>query len=242
MSALHKVLETRRTFPSSSWPKTDWDQVLALRDPAAYEEALGEICRTYHGAFLRSLRRNDPTKAEDLVQDFVLYLLRKNPLALADPARGRFRDYARTMMVNFARKEHRRGQSQRRGAGAPHFALTDEAATAEAPGAESFDHEWARELVGRVVESFKRESADPEILRLALGGLAGYETPGPEETYEAVSGRLGRPAGTLRSDVSRTRERFRQRLRQEVALTTVRSGIDEELRYILNALLAHPPA
>lgn len=222
----------------SLWPETDWDRVLALRDPAAHAEALAEICKTYRTVFLRVLRRWDTQHAEDMTQDFILGLIQHDHLQRVDPALGRFRQYVGRMLMNFARKHHLRGLRLKRGAGAQHVDITEEAEIGlSAPGTEIFDHEWARGLVDRVITAFQQESMEPEILRMALRELLSHGAA-PAASYAALAASTGRSESTLRSDVTRIRARFYERLKQEVALTTVRSEINEELRYVLRALEA----
>lgn len=241
-SADKPCLPDSRTLPvnhsphPSLWPETDWDMVLALRDPAAYEEALADICQTYRKVFLRVLRRWDAQHAEDLTQDFVLGLIRHDHLQRVDPALGRFRHYVGRMLMNFARKHHLRGLRLKRGAGAEHVDIMEVMDLGgESPGTEVFDHEWARGLVDRVVAAFQQDATRPEILRMALRELLSGETAAPAG-YAELAASTGRAESTLRSEVTRMRTRFFERLKQEVALTTVRSEIDAELRYVLRAL------
>jgi len=212
--------------------------VLALRDPAAHAAAMEEICHAYHPVFLRVLRHRGAANAEDLAQDFVVALLRNQALQRADPVAGRFRSYVRKMLENFHLRHLRDEGRQKRGGGAVHLELAEEHAATEAPGGELFDREWAREVLGRATASFRKaEKADPELLRMALGELVLREASGVAD-YAELSARLGAPASTLRSEATRIRDRFRDRLRQEVALTTVRSEIDGELKALFRFLLA----
>lgn len=222
-------------MPPSPWPETDWDQILALRDPAAHAEALNEICRSYHPVILRVLRGMDAANAEDLSQGFLEDLIQNHRLHRADPGLGRFRHYLGKMLENFTRKQHRKKVRQKRGGGIVHLELREDSAAIEPAGTEFFDREWARTVMDRVVEGFKREEAKPELLRLALRELLGGGESEPE-SYAELSARTGSPEGTLRSEVTRMRRRFHERLKQEVALTTVRSEIDSEIRYLLKAL------
>ena len=221
----------------SLWPETDWDKVLALRDPAAHAEALAEICATYRPVFLRMMRRHDGAHAEDMTQDFILGLIEQEHLQRVDPALGRFRQYVGRMLMNFVRRRHRDQQRLKRGGDTEHVELGEDACVSEAPGTEQFDHEWARGLVDRVVAAFQQEAQRPEILRMALRELLSGETAAPPG-YAELAASTGRTESTLRSEVTRMRARFFERLKQEVALTTVRSEIDEELRYVLRALEA----
>lgn len=233
-----RVPATAPSSPPSLWPETDWDKVLALRDPAAYAEALAEICATYRPVFLRVMRRHDGEHAEDMTQDFILGLIQHDHLQRVDPARGRFRQYVGRMLMNFVRRRYRDQQRHKRGGDMEHVELADDTGVSEAPATELFDHEWARGLVDRVLAAFQQESQRPEILRMALRELLCSETAAPAG-YAELAASTGRAESTLRSEVTRMRARFYERLKQEVALTTVRSEIDEELRYVLRALEAH---
>jgi DNA-directed RNA polymerase specialized sigma24 family protein len=230
-------IEDHRSAPSL-WPETDWDRVLALRDPAAYEEAIAEMCRIYRPVFVRVLARWNPSNSEDLAHDFIISLIAKQRLQRADPALGRFRQYVGKMLMNFVRKQHHHGRRQKRGGGAEHVELTEQMGATEDPAAEIFDRAWAHALLERVVEAFKQEHARPEILRLALRELAQGDATVVTEGYAEVAANTGSAESTLRTEVTRTRRRFYERLKQEVALTTVRSEIDEELRHLLRVLLS----
>lgn len=226
-----------RSIPDthSIWPKTDWEKVIALRDPASYREALIDLCESYHSAFLRALRRWNAANAEDLTQEFILYLLEENPLANADlcAEKGRFRQYISTMLKNFVRKQYRKEQAQRRGGGVEHVPLSKAMTEAEPLAEEVFDREWARELMTRVVNAFKQEEAKPDIVRRALSELLGEELGA---SYADLAKHYNKSEATLRSEVARARRRFVERLKQEVALTTCRSELEDELRYLLAAL------
>jgi len=237
-ASIANSLTDRLPSPSPSpWPETDWGQVLALRDPAAHAEALTEICSTYHPVILRALRKRDAANAEDLAQGFVMDLIQNHRLDRADPDAGRFRHYLGKMLENFTRKQHRDGNRQKRGGAVVHLELRDDSVVVEPEGTEIFDREWAKALMGRVVDAFKAEEARPDLLRIALRELAHMgDDSAVDEGYAGLSERTGIPESTLRSEVTRMRRRFHERLKQEVALTTVRSEIGGEIRYLLKAL------
>lgn len=223
---------------ASLWPETDWDKVLALRDPAAHQAALGEICQTYREVFLRVLRKWDPLQAEDMTQDFLLGLIKRDSMQRIDPSLGKFRQYVGRMLSNFARKHHRHQHRQKRGEGIVHVEISEDVAADEPPDTDVFDHEWARALVARVVATFKADGTRPETLRMALRELVTQVAPAA--SYAELAAQTGVLETTLRSEVARARARFYERLKQEVALTTVRSELDTELAYVLRALEAGP--
>lgn len=232
------LLHTRQQ--SSLWPDTDWDKILALHDPAAYEEALSDICQTYRKVIWRAVCRIvSASEAEDVTHDFLSSLIRRDTLSRANPELGKFRHYVGHMLKQFLRRRHRDALRAKRGGGsAVHVAVEDaresELAHDEA-GTEVFDREWASELMGRVISYFK-EDTRPELLRHVIEE---YLSGGSSTKSSASLGQsLGIEAASARSALSRLRQKFEERLRQEVALTTVRSEIDDELRYLLRVLSA----
>jgi RNA polymerase sigma factor (sigma-70 family) len=225
--------------PSRLWPDTHWETVLALRDPAENARAMEEICRSYWRVFVRVFDHWFPQEGKDLAQDFVLQLIQHQPLNRLDPNLGRFRQYVGRMLQNMIRKHYRAQRAQKRGLGVTPEELTDDCATVDSDGTEYFDRLWARALVDRVIEAFQEEATDVRVFRLALRELQQGEDL-PVASYETLAAEWGVNAKTLGVQVSRCRRRFAERLRQEVALTTERSAIEEELAYVLRALRAGP--
>jgi RNA polymerase sigma-70 factor (ECF subfamily) len=83
--------------------------------------------------------------------------------------------------------------------------------------ARAFDREWARELLVRVrrdlAAEWKGDAAAPVMLLRFLPGAA--DTP----SYEAAATGLGWPLARLKTEVFRLRQKFRDQVRLEVALT-----------------------
>jgi len=143
-------------FPRSATlgQETQWDRILALRDPAQREQALREICELYRGVILVMCRRWDKQEGEDLTHSFMLWLIQTGRLELADPARGRFRNYLNTLLTNFLRKHHRYQQAKKRGGGVEHVDCAEETYhPALQPEDRLFDREWAQTLIGRVIKA-----------------------------------------------------------------------------------------
>lgn len=223
---------------SSLWPDTDWDKILALRDPASYEEALTDICQTYRKVIWRYVCRSVPfSEAEDVTHDFLAALIRRDTLSRADPELGKFRHYVGHMLKQFLRRRHRDALRAKRGGGMAVHIPVEETCESELAqedaGTAVFDREWASELMGRVIAYFK-EDTRPELLRQVIAEyLSGKSIT---ESSASLGQSLGMGAASVRSALSRLRQKFEERLRQEVAYTTVRSEIDHELRYLLHVL------
>lgn len=226
-----------------AWPETRWDRVLALRDPAARGQALKEICEAYRPVLLAQCRKWQEQEGEDLLQEFLLWVIETGRLDRADPARGRFRAYLSTLLGNFLRKDYRAGRAQKRGGGVEHVDWVDDAVTIEAVPDAWFDRTWAQAVMGRVVATLRLEAeasgVSDDVLRAVLPALL---SQGGEEVDESpwteVAARLRVSAGTLRSQAFRLRQRFRELLEREVSGFTSGSELEEEIRHLMRALMS----
>ena len=70
----------------------------ANRDDGEAREALAMLCQAYWYPIYAFVRRRgfSPEQARDRTQDFFAYVLERELIARADPARGRFRAFLRT--------------------------------------------------------------------------------------------------------------------------------------------------
>ena len=99
------------------FPTTRWSRVILAGDPNAplARESLAELCNAYWYPLYAYIRRRGygPEQAEDLTQDFFARVLEKGLLAEADPLRGRFRSFLRTVCAHFLanRRDHERTKS-----------------------------------------------------------------------------------------------------------------------------------
>ena len=103
------------------FPSTRWSRIVAAgsRDSAEAGESLAELCEAYWYPLYAFIRRKGyaPEEARDQTQEFFAYLLDREVLAKADPARGRFRGFLRTICA--VRGQPARTRSARkRGGGA----------------------------------------------------------------------------------------------------------------------------
>ena len=231
------------------FPTTQWSQVIAAGDPEAplSRESLADLCHAYWYPLYAFIRRRgyDPEQARDLTQDFFARALEKGLLAEADPARGRFRSFLRTVCTHFL--ANRRDWENARKRGGDRTVIPIDSAIAEGQYAREladeltperiFDRSWALTLLGRVLDSLGREydeagkAATFEALRGALDGDA--DTP----SYAAVAARLGSSEGAARVAAHRLRRRYGDLLRREIAATLADPAqIDDEIRDLFSAL------
>jgi RNA polymerase sigma-70 factor (ECF subfamily) len=230
---------------------THWSLVMAAATDAASRsrarEALEQLCGIYWYplyAFVRS-RGHSADDARDLTQSFFARILEAGGFATADPARGRFRSWLLGAMKHFLVNEWHRERAQKRGGRATFLELDGlgaearwalEPAVPREPDA-VFDKEWALESVARALASLRTESEarGAGALFAALEGcLTGDESPRRE-----TAAKLGLTESAVKAAVHRLRQRYRAVLRAQIAQTVDDpSDIDDEMRYLLDALRA----
>ncbi len=235
-----------------SFPTTNWTllaNATRLGDESG-RRALGQLCEAYRRpltVYLRS-RGVPESEVEDTVQEFLLKLIDSAAWKNADRTQGRFRSYLLSILNHMMMHVVRARNREKRGGGVVPESLDvlhengreiAHDAADDAEGVEAFDREWALTLVESAMRALREEfhardqAREFETLRLFLPGVA--EVP----TYDAAAQALGLSDSGIKSAVHRLRQRFRELLRAEVALTV--SGpheVDDELRY-LGRLLLH---
>ena len=246
------VSQTPSDGPSPGhFPTTRWSRVILAGDPDAplARESLAELCNAYWYPLYAYIRRRGygPEQARDLTQDFFARVLEKGLLAEADPARGRFRSFLRTVCAHFLANRRDREQARKRGGG--RAVLPIDAADAEGRYAleladgltpeRIFDRSWALTLLGRVLDQLGREydEAGKAATFEALRGVLAGDPDAP--SYAAVAARLGTTEGAARVAAHRLRRRYGELLRQEIAATLAEPAeVDDEIRDLFAALEA----
>lgn len=104
-----------------SFPTTRWSLILSSASDthSQAEGALEELCRVYWYpvySFIR-VRSSSADQAQDLTQDFFVFLLKGSVFASADPAVGRFRFFLITALKNFLADQADSRNAQKRGGG-----------------------------------------------------------------------------------------------------------------------------
>jgi len=222
---------------SPGFHSTRW--TLVRRAQGRGEEArvaLSELCTIYYDPVLQFARRwcGDEDRAKDLAHGFFEDLLGRESLGAADPAKGRFRSYLLAATKHYLSHRRDKELAAKRGGGVEVVALDDAGECAiSAEWDVAFDRAWALALIHRALASLEAESEAAgkgehfRILRPWLdGGLQG-------DTAEAAAALQLSPT-TLKVAIHRLRQKFRQRIRDEIAATVDPTEVDEEFRHLVD--------
>ncbi len=213
-------------------------------------QALSGFCEAYWPPLYSFLRhRGHPsTDAQDLVQGFFAHLLEQHTLTRADRQKGRLRTFLLTSLQNFLFNEYDRVRALKRGGGRQIVSIEEHLPEAEAAmlatshlsDAGCYDLVWASNIVTRAWQRLQNEfvaEGKAESLEELRPFVAGGSITPPNQ--EEAAARLGVPIATLRTWLSRLRQRFRESLRAEVASTVSDSAdVDGELRHLYQILTA----
>ena len=193
-------------------------------------QALSGFCEAYWPPLYSFLRhRGYPSAdAQDLVQGFFGFLLEQHTLTRADQQKGRLRTFLLTSLQNFLFNEYDRTRALKRGGGREVLSIEEHLPEAEAAmlatshlsDAGCYDLVWESNIVTRAWQRLQNEfvaEGKAEWLEELRPFVAGGSVTPPNQ--EEAAARLRVPIATLRTWLSRLRQRFRESLRAEVAST-----------------------
>jgi RNA polymerase sigma-70 factor (ECF subfamily) len=195
----------------------------------AVSAAQQALMQRYGGAIYRYVLAavRDPHEAEELCQEFALRFVQGN-FKRADPERGRFRDYVKTVLFHLV-GSWRRGQGRKPQA---YDSEIHEPADATAPSAASdqqFLDNWREELLARAWESLAGLEKQTGQLYYTMLRLRANS---PDMKSEQIAAELGKRLGKLltaaavRQTIHRAREKFADLLLEEVAQSLETTNLD----------------
>jgi RNA polymerase sigma-70 factor (ECF subfamily) len=216
-------------------------------DGSTAQAALSRLCEAYWYPIYAYIRRSSYTadEAEDLTQGFFAHVLERHTIDEADPARGKLRSFLIGCVNHYLSDQRDRAMARKRGAGL--VTSFDGTWAEERYGTEPaddltpdrlFQRRWAITVLEHALQLTSEEfSAQGKAdLFEALRPFLGFG-PEPEEGYEEISARLHIPTGTLKSHVSRLRQRWRDIVFEQVAMT-LGDPSPERIKAELTELLA----
>ena len=237
---------------------THWSVVLAAGEstdaPEAARVALAQLCQTYWAPLYTFVRHRGYSvhDSQDLTQSFFAYLIEQKIYARVDRRKGKFRSFLLASLKNFLSDAYDREHALKRGGDKDFLPLLEH----QAEEAESFFQSSAELSENKISENevFEQNWAETLVTGALKRVRDDYKTAGrrnlfdnlqvfvmgsadPLPTYDELAARLGIPASTLRSHVTRLRSDYRGALRMEVRRTVnSESEVDEELRELLRVL------
>ena len=230
---------------------THWSVVLAAKEDASAspesQQALERLCGIYWYPLYAYARRKgyDTESAKDLTQGLFARLFERNDLANVQRDKGKFRSFLLASLNHFMSDEWDKARAQKRGGDKVLLSL-DESSGEERYRLEPadnmdpeklFERRWALTLLDQALERLKENytKTGKSELYEALKVFALAEPNAP--TYVQLAAQLGRAEGTIKSDVSRLRENYREMIREQVAHTVSDPAeIDDEIRYLIRVI------
>ena len=226
--------------------RTPWtDIVNAQQNPALRARCLEQLAEKYqspiHVFILRTLRVNNPDKADDLTQMFFLHFIESDCLDVLDRERGRLRNWFMTSVQRFVWDEMKKGN--RKNAFSPFCKLERMPAgeiiipdKSSPTPEEEFNRRWARELFEDAVTAFRRYCSDKgkqhyfRVFERHVLLIGKAETP----SYEETAVELSITAKDVSNYLGRAKKRFQALLRDLIRATVATDeDVDVELRDLL---------
>jgi RNA polymerase sigma-70 factor (ECF subfamily) len=229
---------------------THWTVVMQAAQPDGDEgrAAFAQLYSDYWPPLYSYVRRRgfSPVEAEDLTQDFFTRLLEKEALAGLRREGGKFRSFLLGAVSNFLADEWDRAQTQKRGSGRKPLSLDAEdgearfqalAIAGELTPESVFEKQWAVTLLERVAEELRAEETKSSRGDLFQDLQPHLQSDRAGLPYAQIATRHGMSEGAIKVAVHRLRQRFGQRLREEIARTVSSPAeVDEELRQLINVM------
>ena len=237
------VCQTISNSGTMLFPTTHWSALARATQHGGSDalSSLDQLCRAYWrplNSFIR-MRGFGPADADDLTQAFLVRLCERSVWRKAEAGKGRFRSFLLGALAHFLADERDRRSTQKRGGRVEHVSLESEGELTPALAAKDelwFDREWALSITEQVQAELAAEWAGRaqafEVLQRYL--------PGAKELLPLEDGaaELGLSLSAMKSQLHRLRERFRELVRQRVAVTVAAPHeIEEELQHLGRVLM-----
>ena len=226
---------------------TQWSQVLRAgrEDTPEGAVALEQLCRTYWYPIYVYVRREGHAAhdAQDLTQDFFTRLLRLKSLEAVAPHKGKFRTFLLASLKHFLINTREAARADKRGGG--HTVISLDALEAEQryqlePVTQDtpevlYDRRWRLTLLKQALAGVQSEYAAAEKAHQFETLKEFLQGPAEEGDYDRAAIALSLNPGAVAVAVHRLRQRYRDRLRAEIAQTVSSpEELADEMRQLFN--------
>jgi RNA polymerase sigma factor (sigma-70 family) len=225
--------ETTMGGGGRTFGQTAWTVILQARD----KKLLGALVERYWKPCYYYIRRkgHDVEDAKDLTQGFFGDFIERDALARVTRTKGKFRSFLLACLEHFLSNEYDRRKALKRGVKplSLDFDGAEEMLTrsGDASPEQAYRREWAVGLINRALGALKDEMGE------RFDALREYITAGQPGTLKEVAGKLGLTEANVKVIIHRSRRRYRDLLKEEVARTVERKAeVDEELQELFAAL------
>jgi len=218
MGSETKLGGDRRAFEPTLW-------TVVLRAKEGSRDALGSLISLYWKPVYFFLRHRglDIDASKETTQGFFAHLLERDFLKSVGREKGKFRSFLLKALENYRIDDARKRSARKRGGLTLDFDGAEKDLAAQAPGADSFDRQWALAVVFRAMDALRDElgAATFETLKPHLAG-------GP--SYQDTAAKLGISVTAVTNLIHRTRKRYRELVERELAPSvTDEASLQEEL-------------
>jgi RNA polymerase sigma factor (sigma-70 family) len=240
-AALESTAVGRPNFLTTQWGLVATASTQGTTEARA---ALDGLYRVYCYPVYAFIRRRgyDRQDAQDLTQDFFVYLLEKSALGRADPRRGRFRSFLLGTLDHFLAHAAERARTRKRGGDCQFVYLDDDTAenryqlAARMTAEKIFEARWAAALIEAAIVRLRVELQASGKGRL-FEAVQHFLLSGEDASYQQVADKLGLSLGAIKTAIHRMRSRYRALLREEVRRTAATPAeVEDELRCLRAAL------
>ncbi len=235
--------------PGPVFVTTHWSVVSTAgrNDTTRAQAALSHLCQSYWYPIYHFVRRQGYSThdAQDLTQEFFARLLEKNWLARADQSRGRFRSFLLMVLKRFMAGEWHKANSQKRAGDRHCLPLpldTAETRYAHVPAdtqtpEQAFEKQWALTLLETVLSQLRagyEQDGKGRLFDVLKSSIMGSRETQP---YAALAAELKMSEDAVKMAVHRLRERYRKRIKAEVAHTVASpADVENEMRHLFRVL------
>ncbi|MDC0325330.1 sigma-70 family RNA polymerase sigma factor [bacterium] len=208
---------------------------------------MNHLCRLYWYPVFHFIRRSGykQHEAQDLTQAFFAQFLEKNWLKRVDPGKGRFRSFLLMILKRFLASEWKRSNAQKRAGNLNWLSLSMQAAESRysieqadtTTPEQSFEKQWAITILETVIQSLRSQylaDHNESLFEALKPCLMGSRESQP---YAKIAAEFGMSESAIKVSVHRLRQKFRERLRAEIAQTvTSPDEVEEELKHLIRVL------